>query len=230
MRKRAKTPKRRKHILTDRMIALAAAALSRKIGYLRVEEFHGSSIFATLPTKHFDPKRVIRIEDGLYLVSGGVVQIRHSHHDYLVKELTPGALFGDMPLLGQTMLMTNAVAGAEGALVSFMSSDVARDWVWSNPIEILERIGTRLATIEAEQYRSSFQLTDSRVAAFLLELAGEGATVEGMSHEMIGDRLGMYRETVTVALDAMKLDGIVEIGRMKITLLDKRALQELSEL
>src|ERR1044071_10474462 len=119
MSRRVNPSGRRKHVLTDKMKALAANALARKIGYLRVEDFHGSTIFASLPRQYFHAKRIIRLKNALCLVSGGVVQIRHSHHDFLVKELTPGALFGDMPLLGQTMLAAEALAGAEGALISF---------------------------------------------------------------------------------------------------------------
>lgn len=163
-------------------------------------------------------------------MSGGLVQIRHSHHDYLVKELMPGALFGNLHLLGQTMLATEASAGAEGALISFMSADTAREWIAANPVLIFEKIGSRLASVEAEHYRTGFQLADSRIAALLLELAGGDSIIEGISHEKLGERLGLYRETVTVVLDAMKLDKLIEVGRMRISILDKRAVRELSEL
>jgi CRP-like cAMP-binding protein len=230
MNERGERTGRRQHILTERMKALTANALARKIGYLRIEDFPGSSIFATLPRQQFNPKRVIRIKEGLCLVSGGTVVIRHAHHEYFVKELNPGALFGEMTLLGQTMLAVEAVAGAEGALISFMRADAAREWIESSPVTILENIGSRLASIEAEYYRSSFQLADSRIAALLLELAGENSVIEEVSHEKLGERLGLYRETVTVVLDAMKLDKLIEVGRMRIAILDKRALRELSEL
>jgi CRP-like cAMP-binding protein len=230
MSKRVETTGYRKHLLTEKRKALAANALARKVGYLRVEDFPGSSIFATLPRQKFDPKRLIRIKEGLCLVSGGTVLIRHAHHEYFVKELYPGTLFGNMPLLGQTMLSTEAVAGAEGALISFMSSDSARQWIAAKPVLIFEKIGSRLALVEAEHYRAGFQLADSRIAALLLELAGERTTVKGITHAKMGERLGLYRETVTVILDAMKVDKLIEVGRMKITLLDKRALRELSEL
>jgi CRP-like cAMP-binding protein len=223
-------PRRRKHLLTDKMKALSAKALAQKVGYLRVEDFPGSSLFATLPRQHYSPRRTIRPKNALCLVSGGVVQIRHSHHDYLVKELAPGSLFGDVPLLGQTMLVTEAVAGAEGALISFMSAETARGWIRSSPVAILEKVGSKLALVEDEHYRSIFQLADSRIAAFFIEYAGEGSTVEGLTHQEIGERLGMYRETVTHTLGTMKVDKLIEVDRMKITLLDKRALRELSEL
>lgn len=212
------------------MKALAATALAQKIGYLRVEDFPESSVLAALPTHAYKPNRVIRCAGLLCVVSGGSVQIRHSRHDYEVKELKAGALFGAIPLLGQTMLGTKAVAGAQGARVSIMSAERAREWVKADPVAITKRLGARLAFIEDEHYRSGFQLADSRIAALLLELSGGRSVIKGWSHEKIGERLGLYRETVTVILDAMKLDKLIAVSRMEITILDKRAVRELSEL
>ena len=220
----------RKHALTERTKSLAAFALSRKIGFLRLEDFPDSHIFQTLPTQLFNPNRVLRFKNELLLVKHGQVEIWHTHHDYLVKKLEAGALFGDMPLLGQAMLGTKAISGTEGATVAVINVEAAKEWIKSDPAPIFEKLGNRLAEIEAEHYRSRFQLADSRIAALLLGIAGEGSTVLGLTHEEIGERIGLYRETVTITLDAMKMDRIVEVGRKRITILDKRALRELSEL
>ena len=212
------------------MKALTATALAQKVGYLRIEDFPRSNVLAALPKRDYKPDCVIRCAGLLCLVSGGSVQIRHSRHDYEVKELTAGALFGAIPLLGQTMLGTKAVAGVKGAKVSIISAGTAREWVKGDPVAILKRIGSRLAFIEDEHYRAGFQLADSRIAALLLELSGGRSVIKGWSHEKIGARLGLYRETVTVILDAMKHDKLIAVSRMEITILDKGALRELSEL
>ena len=91
-------------------------------------------------------------------------------------------------------------------------------------------IGSRLAQVELQHFRSQFQMTASRVAALLLERAGEGAIVEKLSQSDIGRMLGVYRETATNVLQDMKADKLIQIQRKKITLLDKEALQELSEM
>jgi len=212
------------------MKALTAAALAQKVGYLRIEDFPQSKFVATLPKRDYKPNHVIRCAGLLCLVNNGSVQIRYSRHDYLIKELTSGALFGAIPFLGQTMLGTEAVAGPKGAQVSFIDVDMAREWVKADPIAILKRVGSRLAFVEDEHFRTGFQLADSRIAALLLRLARGGSVVKGWSHEKIGERLGLYRETVTVILDAMKVDKLIQVSRMKITILDKRAVRELSEL
>jgi CRP-like cAMP-binding protein len=221
---------RRKHILTDKMKTLAAATLAQKIGYLKTEDFPGSRVFLSLPIQSFTQGRVINCKNSICLVTRGVVEIHHATHNYFIKRLEAGTLFGDMRLLGQTMLITKALAGEEGAEIGFMDSDTARYWARTNPLGLLEKIGCRLTDVEEEHYSSHFQLADSRIAALLLELAGKDTVIEGYSHEDIGEKLGLYRETVTVILDAWKLDKLIDVGRMKITLLEKRALKELSGL
>jgi CRP-like cAMP-binding protein len=230
MKRRIEGSGRRKHLVTDRMKAITATALARKIGYLRIEDFPRSNILATLPVRDYKPERIIRCAGVLCLVSDGSVQIRHARHNYLVKEITTGALFGAMPLLGQTMLGTEAVAGVKGAVISIITVDAAKEWIKANPIAVFKRLGSRLAFVEDEHFRAGFQLADSRIADILLKLSRNGSVIKGWSHEKIGERLGLYRETVTVILDAMKIDKLINIGRMEITILDKRALRELSEL
>jgi CRP-like cAMP-binding protein len=128
------------------------------------------------------------------------------------------------------MLFTKAISGDAGATVAVMVSDAARDWLKADSITVIEKLGPRLFYTDDQHYRALFQTTDSRIAALLLELAGEGTTIEGLTQAQIGEVLGTYRETVANMLNAMKQDKLIDIGRMRITLLDKRAMRELSEL
>ena len=228
MSKRIEDRGRRKHLHTDRKKVLVIKALARKIGYLREEDFPGSTGLTALPAHRHHPDQIIKCKDALCFVIGGSVQIRH--HGYFVKSLAAGALFGDMALLGQTMLGCEAVAGVEGALIGVMDVDAAREWLISNSLAVVNSLGPRLAILETEHYRVNFQLADHRIAALLLELAGRNSLINGWSHEKIGERLGLYRETVTVILDTMKADKLIEVDRLKIILLNKRALRELAEL
>lgn len=221
--------RRRKHLLTEKMKVLSAKALAQRVGYLRVGD-PADAFFDTLPRLSYNAGRQIKSRDNLYLVKSGSVIIRHARYEYFVKDLSPGVLFGNMPLLGQTMLVTEALAGSQGVTLAVMDKQGARRWIESNPIGVVEKIGPQLCLIEFEHYRSRFQLSDSRLAALILELSGEGSTVEGFSHEDLGHMLGMYRETVTMGLAVMEEDKLIEVGRMKITVLDRRALQKLTEL
>jgi CRP-like cAMP-binding protein len=222
--------KQRKHIFTEKRKALASAALAQKIGYLKLQDFPRTAIFDTLPTQAFSPHRIIRPKDELLLIRAGKVEIWHPRNDMLVTELEPEALFGDMSLLGQTMLGCQAIAGPQGATLGVMNRELMLKWVQSDPIAILQKTGSRLSLIEVEQYRTAFHTVDSRLAALLLELTDKTSSITGYTHEELGEQIGAYRETITNALDALSLKGFIEVGRMKITLLNKKALRELSEL
>jgi CRP-like cAMP-binding protein len=220
----------RKHVRSERMKELAAVALAQQVGYLRIEDLPGSAVFDKLPTRSFNAHRIIRGKNELFLVKHGLVEIWHTHYDKLVKTLEQGALFGEMPLVGQSMLGTRAITGTPGATVAVMDEAAALRWVEADPALMLRMVGKRLARVEDEHYRSRFQLTDSRIAALLLELAGDDSAVIGVTHEEMGEKIGVYRETVTNILDAMKMEKLVEVGRKRVTILDRRALRELSEL
>jgi CRP-like cAMP-binding protein len=148
----------------------------------------------------------------------------------LVTKLEAETLFGDMPLLGQSMYGCQAIAGSGGVTLGLVSPNRVYGWLEEEPRKILEEIGPRLIRVETEHYRVGFQTTDARLAALLLELTGESSIVAGYGHEELSQRLGVYRETVTMTMRAMKESRLIEIGRKRITILDKRALQELSEL
>ena len=187
---------RRKHLLTVKKQTLATSTLAQKIGYLRVDDFPPRQIFETLPTEIYNPHRIIRTKGELFIVREGVVEIWHTRYDKLVKELEAGVLFGQMPLLGQTLLGTRAITGKQGATVAVMNLEAAKKWIESNPVSIFAELGYRLSEVETEHYRSQFQLADSRIAALLLELAGQDSVIEGISHQELGDKLGLYRERV----------------------------------
>lgn len=212
------------------MQLLHAATLAQKIGYLRIETLPGSLMFESLPTRALNANRIIRLKDELALVKQGLVEISHPHYGKSVRTLDAGVLFGELPLLGQSLFGTQAKAGAKGATIAVMDAEAAREWVKQNPLALMEIVGPRLARVESDHYRARFQLADARLASALLEMAGEGAAIVGPSHAEIGREVGLFRETVTNKLNSMKAAGLVRLGRRQITLLDKRALRGMSEM
>jgi CRP-like cAMP-binding protein len=209
--------------------ALAAANLARKVGYLKTENFP-PSFFENLPTQTFNAHKIIRPKDELFTIEQGVVEIWHSGHDMLITKLGVGTVFGDLSLLGQTMFGTQAISGSDGVTLGVVSLERIDEWVKDDPRRILEEIGPRLVRIETEHYRTAFQIVTSRIAALLLELAGTTSTVQYLTQEEIGSLLGVYRETITTSMRTMKENKLIGIGRKRITILDKKALKEMSEL
>jgi hypothetical protein len=168
--------------------ALAAATLAQKIGYLKTECLP-PTFFDDIPTQTFNAHKIIRPKDELFTVEQGIVEIWHSRHDMLVTKLEAETLFGDMPLLGQSMYGCQAIAGSGGVTLGLVSPNRVYGWLKEEPRKILEEIGPRLIRIETEHYRVGFQTTDARLAALLLELTGESSMVAGYGHEELSQRL-----------------------------------------
>jgi CRP/FNR family transcriptional regulator, cyclic AMP receptor protein len=219
----------KKHGYSRKTKALAAATLAEKIGYLNTENFP-PNFFENLPTQTFNAHKIIRPKDEMFVVEQGIVEIWHSHHDMLVSKLEVGTIFGDMQLLGQSIYGCQAIASSSGVTLGLMNLELVTERVKESPIRVLEEIGPRLIHIETEHYRVGFQTTDARLAALLLELTGESSVVAGYGHEELSQRLGVYRETVTTTMREMKESKLIEVGRKRIAILNKKALKELSEL
>jgi len=65
----------------------------------------------------------------------------------------------------------------------------------------------------------------------LLQLSDEGGStvITGLTHQDLGEQIGTYRETTTQTLNSFKADGLIEIGRKRITILDREGLQLIAE-
>ncbi len=71
---------------------------------------------------------------------------------------------------------------------------------------------------------------DKRLATFLLEESAiEGSDLLQLTHESIGNHLGSPREVITRMLKYFHNEGMVQLSRGNITLLDKKKLQQLQD-
>jgi CRP/FNR family transcriptional regulator len=78
----------------------------------------------------------------------------------------------------------------------------------------------------------AFKSIAARLASLLLGLAAEqdgGSVVRGYTHQDFSEILGTYRETVTQTLNDFKGNGLVDIGRKRVDLLDVGRLETLAE-
>ena len=92
---------------------------------------------------------------------------------------------------------------------------------------ILEAFGRRVLEAERQLEDIAFKGMAARVAALLLREADDGE-VRGLSHQDIAERLGVYRETATNALNELKAASIIRIGRKHISILDRRRLERVA--
>jgi CRP-like cAMP-binding protein len=173
----------------------------------------------------------------LFLLKKGQVQLYRmspAGKKIVVATLGPGAIFGEMSLIGQQMHNTFAQALGECTLCVMSSADVER-LVQEKPevaFRMVQALGERVSTLETRLEDIAFKSIPARLADELLQLAelqGDPSQVHGLTHQDLAERLGTYRETTTQTLNDFKAAGLIDIGRKRITILDRSGLQEIAD-
>jgi CRP/FNR family transcriptional regulator, cyclic AMP receptor protein len=180
----------------------------------------------------------------LYIVKSGRVRLVRSTADgrtMTLAVLGPGALFGQMRLLGQDMRSSSAEAFEDVVLCQMTESDV-RSLLLSDPrvaARITEGLGRRLAEVEQRLADALLKTAPQRVAATLATLAGAApasARLTGprghevrLTHAQLADLVGTTRETTTKVLGDLQARGAVALRRGKVVVLDVEGLYRISE-
>ena len=172
----------------------------------------------------------------LFLLKEGQVQLYRISPDgkkLVIGTVGPGAIFGEMALIGQGMHNTFAEATEDCVLLVMSRQDVERLLVTKPKValRIFEELGSRLKDTEARLEEIAFRGIPARLASFLLQTADEQGTdtVTGLTHQDLGEQIGTYRETTTQTLNTFKADGLIDIGRKRITILDRPGLERIAE-
>ena len=93
----------------------------------------------------------------------------------------------------------------------------------------LETAVTRFSDVMWVLQQVLFMSMDKRLAIFLLdEAAKNGSDVIKLTHEQIAKYMGSAREVVSRMLKYFSTEGIVEVSRGGIRILDRRHLRDLS--
>jgi len=169
----------------------------------------------------------------LFLLKKGRVQLYSLSPDgrkLTVKILEPMTFFGEMAILGQGMHNTFAEA-MDDCVICLMSRQDVKRLLLSNPpvaARICEELAGRMMEAERRLEEFAFKNVEARLAALLVRLADDRNEVVGYSHQELADMLGVYRETVTHALDQFKTRQWIEIHRKRIKLLNRARLGDLS--
>ena len=133
--------------------------------------------------------------------------------------------------------MTSAPADANGAAVGDvcaaliparqfreLSSESATitDWLLSETSARYAEIITLLGTVVT-------QSVDQRLARYLIEQArtsGDGTRMVVATHDHVARDLGTAREVVSRRLSSLEKDGLIQLGRGQVTLIDEKRLLE----
>ncbi len=172
----------------------------------------------------------------LFILKEGRVQLYRISPEgkkLVITTLGSHTLFGEMALLGTKMHNTFAEA-VEDCLICVMSRTDLERLILNKPqvaLRILEITGKRLREAEERLESMAFKGIPARLASLLLRLADEQSSdeVRGLTHQDLAESVGTYRETATQVLNDLKTQGLIEIGRKRIAILDREELQEIAE-
>ena len=170
--------------------------------------------------------------EALFLLREGAVQIYRMSPEgrkLVIAHLLPHSFFGEMTCIGQGMYDTFAEVTEDSTIVTMNCAVLNRLLVSKPEIarRILEAFGRRVLAAERQLEDTVFKGIPARVAALLLRSA-EGDSVDGLTHQDIAERLGVYRETATNALNELKAADVISIGRKHISILDRERLARIA--
>src|SRR5215213_9687811 len=170
--------------------------------------------------------------EALFLLREGAVQIYRMSPEgrkLVIAQLLPHSFFGEMTCIGQGMYDTFAEVTEESTIMT-MNCEILNRLLVNKPEiarRILEAFGRRVLAAERQLEDTVFKGIPARVAALLLREA-RGDSVDGLTHQDIAERLGVYRETATNALNELKAADLISIGRKHITILDRSRLEKIA--
>lgn len=171
----------------------------------------------------------------LFLVMEGAVELYEESpkgRKLLLGRLGPGAVFGEMALLGHGMY--DAVAETvEPSTICVLEREDLRRLLLQKPelaLRLLELMGQRLRDAEERLTDLAFKDVTARLAIALLRLGAHSRNnvVVGWSHDDLAALIGSGREVVTARLDALEAAGVLKLGRRRIVLRDLTALEALA--
>ncbi len=216
--------------------ALSGIEIFQDLTQLEMEEMDRTTTMSTC-----DPGRVFYGPDEtgevLFLLKSGRVQLYRLSPDgkkLVVSILEPGAMFGEMSLIGQGMHNAFAQAIEECTLCVMSRMDVEHLLVHKPQVglRIMEVMARRLQDAESKLEDMAFKSIPSRLASLLIKLSDSNSnrgTVMGYTHQDLAEMIGTYRETTTQTLNDFKNQGWINIERKRIDILNHTSLEQLTQ-
>ena len=170
----------------------------------------------------------------MYVLMNGKVNMVCTNNEgrrLVITTLKPGAIFGEGALdnPGDPSIFAEA---ANDAAIWMIPASEARNMTIQYPIlgwGMLQTYGQRLFQVENSLEDVAYKKLPERLAALLVELSGdEEGPITGVSHQLLADHLGTYRETVSAILRDFKRQKLVELGYRRISILDAETLKEVA--
>ncbi len=189
--------------------------------------------------EHFEKEQPVHDNTectGLYIVKSGKLRLYMLSDEG--KEITLYRLgVGDICMLSASCVLNSITfdiyIDAEVPSDCYMISGHAFNNVSERNLEVknfaLETAVQRFSDVMWIMQQIVFMSMDKRLAIFLLdECNAVGEDFISMTHEQIARHLGTAREVVTRLLRHLASDGVVEVTRKGINILDKKKLRDIA--
>ncbi len=178
--------------------------------------------------------------DTCYVVRSGSVSIRREHPDgrtVALAELRTGAMFGELALFRGETRSATAEALEPTALVAVLGRDM-QSLITSSPGMALKMLGTMAERVRRTNERlsqRSFQTVSGRVASAVLGqvearqeegVAGDSDVLVQATQAEIAQLAGTSRESASRFLATLEREGVVALGRGKVTVHEPERLRD----
>jgi CRP/FNR family transcriptional regulator, cyclic AMP receptor protein len=219
-----------------------ARLLARTEVFGDLEERELAEVAQVAVPRHWDRGEVIFREgdqgDTCYLLRTGAVVLTREHQDgrmVALAELRAGALFGELAMFRGETRSATAEAIEPTTAVALLASDMQR-LIRRSPDLALKFLGTlaeRVSRTNERLLQQSFQTVAGRVASALLaqviarqaEGAPEADVLIRSTQAEIANLAGTSRESASRFLATLEREGVVSLGRGKVTVHEPERLR-----
>jgi cAMP-binding proteins - catabolite gene activator and regulatory subunit of cAMP-dependent protein kinases len=180
------------------------------------------------------------VGDKLYLIQSGLVKIsrQEQNREITLALFRDGDFFGEMSLIEKNSLRSATAETIEPSVLYVLLRQDFIHFLENSPklcLRLLEIAYSRLRKANDQIHDLTFLDVRGRIAKNLVRLADEygvpgpaGTQIDiKLTHQQIANMSGTVRETVTKTLHELQEEGVIDIDKKKIRILDPRRLQEL---
>ncbi|THF76071.1 Crp/Fnr family transcriptional regulator [Cohnella fermenti] len=182
-------------------------------------------------------------KEAVYFIRNGLVKTYKTDengHEQIVSFLKSGDMFphtgffnqNPYPATAETIAETNLLAIPVRQFEHLMTSTP------SIAIKMMRVMGDKIRELQERLQVLSGQDVKHRVLIFLLQLADHHGVWRGskitinlpMTHQELANSIGTTRETINRLLNQMHKDGILEVHRNRIVIIDLESLKQMRDL
>ncbi len=171
--------------------------------------------------------------DAVYLLKAGRVKISNcdqSGREVTFSILKPGDIFGEVEALDGSPRATSAEA-LDNVVLGVVPRDEFLGYLHQHPeiaLALTKLVGARLRELQSRVEDLVFRDVPGRLAHLLQQLGESGEVADGdgravraqFTHQELANLIGCNRETVSAILGQFRAQGLIQLDRCSITILN----------